>query len=117
MDTQPDATTGMMHSRPGRVSSIDEHSDGKHATVRIVHGKKKKDPETGELRGYHRAESSVVIPKAAAQQYTIGQKVHAGLSPSDDDGDEMDAEVAKGTNALNAAVSRRTANLNAKRGK
>jgi hypothetical protein len=94
------------HGSPGKVSSIDAHPDGKSATVRITHGKKKRD-RGGELQGYHQQSSSVTVPKAHAQNYVVGQKVHAGLSAAGDndvndtDGDEA-GEVDETQNAPTA---------------
>lgn len=83
------------HSR-GRVSSVHEHHGGKHVTIEVTHGKRKrvkgKDGEPGELVGYDRPHSSVTVPKSAAAKYPVGAKVRVGITPdmgeNDQDGDE-----------------------------
>ncbi|MDB4876435.1 MAG: hypothetical protein JWM41_2881 [Gemmatimonadetes bacterium] len=82
----------MAASHSGRVTSIDEHhANAKHATITVTHGKKKRDKE-GELVGYDQPTSRVVVPKAHAKNFNLGQRVDVGVSPASeaDDGDEMD---------------------------
>jgi hypothetical protein len=75
------------HSTPGRVSSIDDHhSNSRHATITVTHGKKKRD-KSGDLHSYDQPTSRIIVPKAHAKNYQLGQKVTAGLSAAGGDTD------------------------------
>lgn len=84
----------------GRVSAINEHhGSAKHATIEVTHGKRKRskgaDGQKGDLVGYDRPTSRVVVPKSHAKNFTMGQQVNVGVTPrtdadGDDDGDETD---------------------------
>lgn len=102
---------GGTYTHAGRVTAINEHhGSSKHATIEVTHGKRKRakqaDGSTGELVGYDRPSSRVVVPKAHAKNFTMGQRVHVGVTPAteadddndagyENDGDEDDAPLAK----------------------
>lgn len=109
-----------MHGRHGKITSIDAHSDGKHATITIKHGKRKRATgtggEPGDLMDWHQQRSSVTMPKADAANYSIGQRVHAGLSPAaadagidDEDGDEIAAPAPKKKSGLKLVGKKKAA--------
>jgi hypothetical protein len=76
------------HGTPGRVSSIDEHhNNSRHATITVTHGKKKRDKTSGDLHSYDQPTSRIIVPKAHAKNYQLGQKVTAGLSAAGGDTD------------------------------
>lgn len=91
-----------MHGRHGKVTSINEkYGDGSHAEITVTHGRRKRgkstEGEAAPLHDFNQHRSSIVIPKSDAKNYTLGQKVHVGLQPSEgmqgaadmDDDDEI----------------------------
>lgn len=90
-----------MHMLPGRVSAVDESSDGKHATVTVTHGKRKRSKNdkgevSGELQSYHQPSSRVVMPKKHAAHYPLGTKVPAMGTDDETDEEYEDDEEAEG---------------------
>lgn len=86
-----------MHKHPGRVTEVRESHDGKHVTVEIAHGKRKRDKDpkgqpVGDLHGYSRARSSITIPKKHAGNYAVGDRVHAGIALADDEESESEPD-------------------------
>lgn len=76
------------HTHSGVVTSIAEHYDApdKFMRVHVKHGPKpKKKRGKGAGVGGHydnRPESTIIVPKAHASQYRVGQSVGVGLAPS-----------------------------------
>lgn len=101
-----------MKGHPGRVSSIREHEGGKHVTVEVTHGKRKREKQPDgsvaqTLSGWHRPSSSIVMPKSEAAQYQVGQKVHVGCSPAESSVDELaERKAAKAPPKKKAPPSR-----------
>jgi hypothetical protein len=84
----------------GEVTSIGDHhgGSGKFAVVHVAHGPRPKPPKpkkgSAMRSDYYddRPQSTLVIPKAHASKYRIGQKVAVGASSLDNDSDDGEGE-------------------------
>jgi hypothetical protein len=93
------------HKRKGEVTAINAHGNKGHVRVEVTHGRRspKKKGDTSPFPYDDRPTSSMVLSKDQAANYHIGQKVHVGMMPqeendtdaADGDGDEGDFESQK----------------------
>jgi len=84
--------------RVGHISEIRLHSNGKHATVHVKHGRKPAQPKKGGMAiGFDdRPESTMTMPKEDAQEFHVGQQVATGIAPMEQDDDSDDQDAAMG---------------------
>jgi hypothetical protein len=78
-------------SSKGRVINAGESYDGKHATVTIAHGARKK-PKKGDgmFVGDSRPTSTICLSKKHAKMFGVGSSVRLVIMPDDADADEDD---------------------------
>ena len=98
------ASDASSHTIPGRIQSVTEHHTGKHATITVVHGRRKGEKSKAAKKGNppvamydDRPTSHLHIPKSHAKQFKFGQRVRIVVQPEEgddgtegtDDGDEL----------------------------